>query len=272
MADKSNTNEGPPPPAPKISFGIKTTKTTILKPPPKPTSTTTREYIKSINDGDIEATVKREKEGARIIPLPTSTKSYRQRLTATSAIKAGIKVETELPSDISHLSIDKRAELEILQDLLKKDDDDTQNLNYVIPKVTQEEEELAGAKEASMDDYDNVPIVGFGMAMLRGMGLKEEDENKAKNDEKFSITDEFKFRPKGMGLGADQTVKPKELKIKPKPGQILTMKKGAFVVILGGNYKDFYGEVSGKIFLFLVKKTEKVIKSIQIARYLEQYL
>lgn len=227
--------------APKISFGIKTTKTSVLKPSYLPPPVKIREYIKSINDGDIQATVKKEKELARVIPMPTSTKSYRQRLTTASALKAEVKVETELPSDISHLSLEKRAELEILQDLQAKDEDKGADLNYIISKV--QEEPMTGAKEASMDDYDNVPIVGFGMAMLRGMGLKEEDEAKTKDD-KVSKTDEFKFRPKGMGLGADQTVKPKELKVKLKPGQILTMKKGAFVVVLGGNFKDFYGEVS----------------------------
>lgn len=233
-------------PAPKISFGIKTAKTSVVKPKLAPAPIKIREYIKSINDGDIEATVKKEKEAARVIPLPTSSKSYRQRLTAASALKAEMRVEIELPSDISHLSLEKRAELEILRDLQQKAVDESVNLNYVIPKVA--EEEMTGAKEASMDDYDNVPIVGFGLAMLRGMGLKEEDESKLK-DEKVSKTDEFKFRPKGMGLGADQTIKPKELKIKLKPGQILTMKKGAFVVVLGGNYKDFYGEVGGTKYL-----------------------
>ncbi|XP_063695695.1 G-patch domain and KOW motifs-containing protein-like [Culicoides brevitarsis] len=242
MADDSGTNETAPV-APKISFGIKTNKTSVLKPQFKPAPIKSREYIKSINDGDIEATVKKEKEEARVIPLPTSSKNYRQRLTTATAIKAEIKVETELPSDISHLSIEKRAELEILRDLQKKDDDESLNPNFVIPKV--EEAEMTGAKEATMDDYENVPIVGFGLAMLRGMGLKEEDEKKPNDDQKLGLSDEFKFRPKGMGLGADQTVKPKELKIKPKAGQILQMKKGAFVVILGGNYKDFYGEVRG---------------------------
>uniref|UniRef100_A0A336K121 CSON001337 protein n=1 Tax=Culicoides sonorensis TaxID=179676 RepID=A0A336K121_CULSO len=219
--------------APKISFGIKTLKTSKLKPSLAPVKV--REYIKSINDGDIQATVKREKVEARVIPMPSSTKNYHQRLKAAR----DVKIEIELPSDISHLSLEKRAELEILRDLQQKAVNENENLSYVIPKI--DGEEMTGAKEASMDDYENVPIVGFGLAMLRGMGLKEEDETSAK-DNLPNKTDEFKFRPKGMGLGADQTVKPKELKIKPKPGQILTMKKGAFIVVLGGNYKDFYGE------------------------------
>lgn len=227
--------------APKISFGIKTTKSSLLKPSHTPAPIKVREYIKSFNDGNIEALVKKEKEEARVIPMPTSTKSYRQRLTAASAVKAEMEVAIELPSDISHLSLEKRAELEILRDLQQKAVNESANLDYVIPKV--EAEVIVGAKEASMDDYENVPIAGFGIAMLRGMGLKEEDEGKL-NDEKISKTDEFKFRPKGMGLGADQTIKSKELKVKLKAGQILTMKKGAFVVVLGGNYKDFYGEVS----------------------------
>lgn len=228
---------------PRISFGFKSAKGPSIKfpsaPPKKPND---REFIKSIDAGDIEATIKKEKEADRIIPLPVSTKSYREKLmtAATSNLveKKEIKQEDQIEVDTSKLSLEERAALEIINDLKQKSIEEL-NMNYVIPNT--EGPAISGAKEASMDDYENVPIIGYGLAMLRGMGLKEEKIQEANNAAKH---DEFKFRPKGMGLGADSTVKPRELKIKPKAGQILSMKKGAHVVVLGGGYKDFYGEVS----------------------------
>lgn len=41
-----------------------------------------------------------------------------------------------------------------------------------LPAV-KEEVVLEGKEESTLDDYDNVPISDYGMAMLRGMGWKE---------------------------------------------------------------------------------------------------
>lgn len=92
-------------------------------------------------------------------------------------------------------------------------------------------------KQSSAKDYEEIPIAQFGLAMLRGMGLKDEE----------IISKEFKepeLRPKGMGLGADKMVKKNKLLVEPAPNEELKIKKNAFVRILAGKFKDLYGQVS----------------------------
>lgn len=225
--------------APKISFGFKAAKSKFT-----PVTTTTKkalpakEFIKSIDKGEVVATVKVEAQQARIIPLPTSTKSYRERILARSTPRVKTEAPTDDPTvqDLSQLSLEKRAELEILQELQKTSDEADVVSNLVIP--ASDTAEIEKIKDPTLDDYEDVPITGFGLAMLRGMGLKDEKLTKS------AVTDNFNFRPKGLGLGADNAVKPRELKIPLKAGEVLSMKKGANIVVLAGNYKDFYGTVS----------------------------
>lgn len=102
---------------------------------------------------------------------------------------------------------------------------------------------MEGAKESTYDDYENVPVQDFGMAMLRGMGLKDEDIKKEKERE------EIKMRPKGLGLGADSLLKPQELLVKPSAGEKLEIKRDAKIKILAGQHKNKYGTVSNFLFI-----------------------
>merc|ERR1712213_90066 len=51
---------------------------------------------------------------------------------------------------------------------------------------------------SSQDDYESIPVEGFGMAMLRGMGFKADEGIKGS---KVKCIDPI-IRPKGLGLGA----------------------------------------------------------------------
>ncbi|KAJ3062335.1 hypothetical protein HDU98_001783 [Podochytrium sp. JEL0797] len=68
-------------------------------------------------------------------------------------------------------------------------------------------------EEATLEDFEAVPIEHFGLAMLRGMGYKEELESKDKKDE-FAFS---KPRPNLLGLGAEPP--------KPPPS---SSKKGSY--------------------------------------------
>jgi len=96
-------------------------------------------------------------------------------------------------------------------------------------------------ESSKIEDYDAVPIEQFGLAMLRGMGFKQ-DEGIGKTKQKI---DEIKVavRPKGLGLGAIP-VKKKIEDVKKNAGDdVLQMKIGAYVRVVSGPYDDRYGQV-----------------------------
>lgn len=149
--------------------------------------------------------------------------------------KVHIITESTKPTETS--TLESQAVKELLSDANKVVEEETSSL--VLP-LKAEDLPLDGAKESSMDDYDNIPINQFGLAMLRGMGWKE-DPNKKK-----SAKDPDAFvRPKGMGLGADKAIKPKPLLVAPDHNEILEIKKSAYVRVLAGKHKDLYAQVEG---------------------------
>ena len=137
---------------------------------------------------------------------------------------------------ISFETLDQRAAREIVESLKNQEVKDETKIHKLPLKP--DELPLEGAKESTYDDYENVPIQDFGMAMLRGMGLKDEDIKK----EKERV--EIKMRPKGLGLGADSLLKPQELLVKPNAGEKLEIKRDAKIKILAGQHKNRYGTVS----------------------------
>ena len=92
----------------------------------------------------------------------------------------------------------------------------------------------------------------YGLAMLRGMGWKSGD-GIGKTRKGVTAPVETAVRPKGLGLGADRSVKVKDEKKRPlKPGdkrpeeeEVLTLKTAAHVVVESGKHKDLYGIVEG---------------------------
>lgn len=135
--------------------------------------------------------------------------------------------------------MEQRAAQEIINSLKEHQelDGDTNKVLSLPLKV--DELPLDGAVESTLNDYEEIPISQFGMAILRGMGFKDE----VKSDKKPAI-EEPMVRPKGLGLGADKMVKPKTLLIAPAKDEVLEFKKNACVRILLGKHKDMYGQVS----------------------------
>lgn len=73
----------------------------------------------------------------------------------------------------------------------------------VIPLSSQKRPVVdADARPASQDDYERIPVGEFGLAMLRGMGWRENDPKYKKGPAPSDPV----VRPRGLGLGADPTV------------------------------------------------------------------
>ncbi|CAH1266389.1 GPKOW [Branchiostoma lanceolatum] len=102
--------------------------------------------------------------------------------------------------------------------------------------------------EASLDDYEAMPVEAFGMAALRGMGWKP-GEGIGRTFKQHVDPLQLQVRPKGLGLGA--IVRPTDDKNKKplKPGEIRKeedtkgLVPGAHVLILAGPHRDMYGKV-----------------------------
>lgn len=191
--------------------------------------------------------VKKE-EKPLIIPLKSNTKTS-AALAALQALKDTLEgndtpasenaVIPTIASNDDSKTLEQRAAQEILNSLVEHQELDGETNKVFSLPLKSDELPLDGAIESTMNDYEEIPISQFGLAMLRGMGYKDE----VKSDKKIA-SDEPMVRPKGMGLGADKMVKPKTLLVAPAKDEVLEFKKGACVRILLGKHKDLYGQVS----------------------------
>lgn len=134
-------------------------------------------------------------------------------------------------------TLDQRATNELLKEA-KGENNKNEEQNTLSLPLNSDQLPLDGASESTLDDYEQIPVAMFGLACLRGMGLKEEDIANQK-----SKASQPELRPKGMGLGADKIAKPTKLLVAPAPNETLEIKKGACVRILAGKYRDLYGQI-----------------------------
>uniref|UniRef100_A0A8D8PAR2 G patch domain and KOW motifs-containing protein n=1 Tax=Culex pipiens TaxID=7175 RepID=A0A8D8PAR2_CULPI len=139
-------------------------------------------------------------------------------------------------------TLEQKAAREIMEELKERQDNFGKEDNFVVP-LKPEDLPLEGARESTLDDYEAIPIESFGMAMLRGMGFKEDPAKKKDKDDKL-LPEGPMMRPKGLGLGAERAPKDasKQL-IPPAKDEVLAMRNGAFVKVLTGRQKDAYGTV-----------------------------
>lgn len=191
----------------------------------------------------------KKEEKPLVIPLKNSTKTS-AALAALQTLKDTIEgnetqanenVDTQpkLDKNDDPKTLEQRAAQEILNSLKERQDFDESTNKLLTLPLKVDELPLDGAVESTMNDYEEIPISQFGMAMLRGMGFKDDVKS-----EKKIPTDDPMVRPKGLGLGADKLVKPKTLLVAPAKDEVLEFKKNACVRILLGKHKDMYGQVS----------------------------
>uniref|UniRef100_A0A1Q3G186 Putative dexh-box splicing factor binding site n=1 Tax=Culex tarsalis TaxID=7177 RepID=A0A1Q3G186_CULTA len=158
----------------------------------------------------------------------------------------GIKEERDpggaIASEKKEETLEQKAAREIMEDLKERQDNLGKGDSFVVP-LKPEDLPLEGARESTLDDYESIPIESFGMAMLRGMGFKE-DPAKKKNKDDGKLPDGPVMRPKGLGLGAERAPKDASKQIiPPAKDEVLAMRNGAFVKVLTGRQKDAYGTV-----------------------------
>lgn len=144
---------------------------------------------------------------------------------------------------IGDRTLEQIAAAEILSDLQERQELDGAASSLVLPVPSADELPLNGAKESTLNDYEEIPIAHFGMAMLRGMGFKEEPKTAAGKGDPTKV-DGPMLRPKGMGLGADKMIKAKPLLVAPAKDEVLAIRKNSNVRMLTGKHKDLYGTVS----------------------------
>ncbi|XP_057331826.1 G-patch domain and KOW motifs-containing protein [Microplitis mediator] len=239
----------------KISFGFsKVSRKPVLnnKVEDKPV-----DYIKCIDDKSIKLINETKViNGPLVIPL-LQNKSWRDRIldkvnssSSSSSSSAEASAETsstaasattslnikQEPND--EVSLEKQAADEIIKELSKEIKVEKKD-DLEIP--TAEADIFVGEKESSLEDYEQIPIEQFGLAMLRGMGWQP-DKGIGKNP-RLVTTVVPASRPKGMGLGADKVVK------KPaatdKNGEKLKLEKGCFVKINAGKFVGHHGVLEG---------------------------
>jgi len=169
--------------------------------------------------------------------------------------------KTEVKRELGNTE-DDAAEREILLDLEKwkedqenrTEDSEKKNFDLVVPldeKRSAEEEANdtgeEGGEQSTLDDYDSVPVEGFGMGMLRGMGFKQGEGIGGFKKADVKCIDPI-MRPKGLGLGATRPASGSNSDSKTSKnteGEELKMEKGASVLLVGGPHRDMYGQVEG---------------------------
>lgn len=151
-------------------------------------------------------------------------------------------LNADLPNEdigvVKKETLDEIAAREILQDLNEKKEQE-ENHVFSVPLTSNAP---IGESESSLEDYDNIPVSQFGLAMLRGMGWAP-GKGIGKN-EKLVTPSLPALRPKGMGLGADKVLKA-AVESGKSTDKDLKMAKGSFVRIIAGVHKDCYGLIEG---------------------------
>ncbi|RZF37378.1 hypothetical protein LSTR_LSTR009729 [Laodelphax striatellus] len=242
-----------------ISFGFsKLQKAPVIgnKVPPKKDDVV--QFIDCLENKSIKVKNEEPKKSVLVIPLnrPDShsivqSRIVRRQLKATDSAETNdasvsenlSKTQTSTSNDASSTvenapeNLDQLAAKEILEDLKKSEEKKEEKSTFSVPLVSAPVSE----KESTLDDYDNIPIAEFGMAMLRGMGWKP-GKGIGKNEQLVTAKPPV-LRPKGLGLGADKVIQPE--KTSETKEEALKLVKGSYIRIIAGSHKDLFGEIMG---------------------------
>ena len=218
-----------------------------------------KDIILDVSGKKIKGTKKEEVKVDLVIPCIGNTYKGVQKKEETPV---EIKLESvEIPS--RELTEEEKAAKEIIEESKtweeNQDKGENPNENLIISVQKNENEpeldekaifdaDVEAKPEASkLEDYDKIPVEGFGMAMLRGMNFKPDEGIGGFRKAKIDCIEPV-MRPKGLGLGATRA--PTNSNSENKNGESdkkekLVLKKGAFVQITSGTNKGKYAEVDG---------------------------
>ncbi|XP_045775573.1 G-patch domain and KOW motifs-containing protein [Maniola jurtina] len=241
----------------KISFGFLKTKKQD-----KPITADKKEYIECVEEKAIKVVGGGVIEETKplVIPMKPNTLITAEKLKEIAEKvenfdEPEVKIEKEEENTVpENETLDQMAIRELVEGAKKiKKENDTEKL--VVP--INSKPIMDGQAEATLDDYESVPIQDFGLAMLRGMGWTPgQDQSKYKPPQ---------LRPKGLGLGADKVIKEKEKsKSSRDKEEELSIVKNSFVKITTGKYSGLYGKVvsldeeNGRVMVDITMKKETV--------------
>ena len=243
-----------------------------------------KDIILDVSGKKIKGTKKEEVKVDLVIPCIGNTYKGVQKKEETPV---EIKSETvEIPS--RELTEEEKAAKEIIEESKtweeNQDKGKNPNENLIISVQKNENEpeldekaifdaDVEAKPEASkLEDYEKIPVEGFGMAMLRGMNFKPDEGIGGFRKAKIDCIEPV-MRPKGLGLGATRA--PTNSNSENKNGESdkkekLVLKKGAYVQITSGTNKGKYAEVEGldeqnaRVIVRIGKKSDSISVSENI--------
>lgn len=217
-----------------------------------------KDIILDVSGKKIKGTKKEEVKVDLVIPCIGNTYKGVQKKEETPV---EIKLETvEIPS--RELTEEEKAAKEIIEESKtweeNQDKGKNPNENLIISVQKNENEpeldekaifdaDVEAKPEASkLEDYEKIPVEGFGMAMLRGMNFKPDEGIGGFRKAKIDCIEPV-MRPKGLGLGATRapTNSSENKNGESDKKEKLVLKKGAYVQITSGTNKGKYAEVEG---------------------------
>jgi len=260
MSDQND--EGPK--KPTFSFGFSKTSGAKKLVDSKIRDDSTKEKVEEkdiildVSGKKIKGTKKEEVKVDLVIPCIGNTYKGVQKKEETPV---EINVETvEIPS--RELTEEEKAAKEIIEESKtweeNQDKGKNPNENLIISVQKNENEpeldekaifdaDVEAKPEASkLEDYEKIPVDGFGMAMLRGMNFKPDEGIGGFRKAKIDCIEPV-MRPKGLGLGATRapTNSSENKNGESDKKEKLVLKKGAYVQITSGTNKGKYAEVDG---------------------------
>ncbi|XP_022169587.1 G patch domain and KOW motifs-containing protein homolog 1 [Myzus persicae] len=219
----------------KISFSFKQ----ISKPkviPVLPKTENAVQFIECVEEKAIKVAGMVEKvDHELVIPMP---KSVKQRLPTKEVVSS----IPNKPQENGASTLEEMAVQAILKSCKKREEGEEEEEDDAkiveVPLIIDPQE---GMEMSTAEDYENIPIDKFGVAMLRGMGWKP-NKGVGKNSQ-IVAANLPEIRSKGMGLGADKLIK--SVQKTQSSEEELKLKQGSFVQFIMGKLNGQYGQVCG---------------------------
>ncbi|KAK9889706.1 hypothetical protein WA026_007089 [Henosepilachna vigintioctopunctata] len=285
----------------KISFGFSKLikKQSISAHPTKPEKTV--ELVECLEGSEIKVknAVEKPEKLPLIIPIKGNANNLVGRIERESLKnkRKEVKAEEEDTRSDSELTVEELAARQLLREARNRltEEKDTTKVHTLPLKDENVDED---GEEPTLEDYENVPVEGYGLAILRGMGWKE-GMGIGKSHSKSAKPIQPELRPKGLGLGAQKMVNLDTKDVFDKNGKQLVLMKGAYAKIIVGSHKGTFCEVQGlneesgriivkasktneilslnELFLIPITKEDysmglKIINNVKYERYKEQGL
>lgn len=220
----------------KISFSFKqvSTKPKIVPVVSKSSIEKSVDFIECVEEKEIKVVGLIENvENELIIPMQPSVK---RRLPA-KCMRLKQNDSENISLENRTLTLDELAVQAILTGCHNNEEKEDPNI-IELPMIVNPPE---GKEVSTLEDYKNIPVDKFGIAMLCGMGWKSNEG--ADKNAKEVITNLPEIRPKGMGLGADKLVK--RILNQLDSEEKLELKDGSYVQFIIGRLNGQYGQVKG---------------------------